>query len=217
MRTYYIEERDMEMTYIELRLFLYIECDKKINKITQILGYLHTNGFLVNLTVLHSDLLVDNIKEKKDVMSLTIDMRGDKLRFKFWNGASVLWLYHTEDLLQALNMGRNQFSEIYDKYEPVTDILFDFQGRWKTSIHRISYQYLHDDDFDVIYHIVFSEEVKNAKYDIILLKKIYDEVNTLGEDILKDLKFKISHSFKTSGCVPCEQAKKEREKIESKN
>lgn len=218
MRTYYIEERKMEMTYIELRLLTYIECEQKNEKISHILEYLNVHGFLVNLTIFRcEDISSEQIYEKEDVMSLTIDMRGDKLRFKFWNGASSLYLYHINDLFQALDTGRNRFSEIYDKYEPVTDVLFDFQNRWKTSIYHISYQYSDSDDVELIYHIIFNEEVKNTKYDSILLKKINDEVATLDGDVIKDLKFEIKHSFRTSGCLPCQKAQKEREKLEREN
>ena len=32
------------------------------------------------------------------------------------------------------------YKQLYDKYEPVTEVLFDFKRRWRTSIHHISYQ-----------------------------------------------------------------------------
>ena len=34
MRTYYIEEKQMEMTYLNLRLLLFVDCDLKYKKIT---------------------------------------------------------------------------------------------------------------------------------------------------------------------------------------
>ena len=40
MKSYFIEEKDAEMTYIELRLLLMIDCDLKYDKITEILNYL---------------------------------------------------------------------------------------------------------------------------------------------------------------------------------
>ena len=50
MRTYYIEEKQMEMTYLNLRLLLFVDCDLKYKKITELLNYLNNKGFLVNLT-----------------------------------------------------------------------------------------------------------------------------------------------------------------------
>ena len=38
MKSYFIEEKDAEMTYIELRLLLMIDCDLKYDKITEILN-----------------------------------------------------------------------------------------------------------------------------------------------------------------------------------
>lgn len=219
MRTYYIEEKQAEMSYIELRLLLFIDCDIKYKKITAILNYLMNNDFLINLTTLYcEDLSANNFEEKEDVMSLTIDFVNDKMRFKFWNGASVFWLYHVEDVFHAVDTGRSEFSEIYDKYEPVTDILYDFQRRWRTSIHHVSYQYYpSDDDVELLYYITFSEEVKNTNYANTLLSKIGKEIQMLGSEITKDLNFRIKHSFRTSGCLPCEKARKEREQNEREN
>ena len=219
MRTYYIEERQAEMSYIELRLLLFIDCDVKYRKITDILNYLMNNDFLINLTTLYcEDLSADAFVEKKDVMTLTIDMVNDKMRFKFWNGASIFWLYHVQDVFDALNTGRNEFSEIYDKYEPVTEVLYDFQHRWSTSISHISYQYFpDDDDVELVYFIIFTDDVKQTNYASKLLSKIGKEIDMLGSDITKDLNFRIKHSFKTSGCTPCQKAREEREKNEKKD
>ena len=53
MRTYYIEETQTEMSYIELRLLLFVDCDAKYKKITDILNYLRNNDFIINLTTLY--------------------------------------------------------------------------------------------------------------------------------------------------------------------
>lgn len=223
MNSYFIKEFNTEMTYIELRIFSYVECALKAEKILELLQFLSTRYFLVNLTnfrgedMLNDLITPENHYEREDVMSITIDTKNDKLRFKFWNGASTQWFYHTEDLFNALDTGREKFSELYDKYELVTDVLLDFKRRWSTSIFHISYNYSESDEFDIIYHIVFYEEVKKANYTARLLDKINNEIIMLGEDVTNDLNFKIEHSFKDTGCKPCEKARKEREKNERQN
>ena len=218
MRTYYIEEKNMEMTYIELRLLLFVDCDLKYQKITDILNYLNSKGFIINLTTFYcEDRQAENFSEQQDVMSLSIDMVNNKMRFKFWNGASTFWLFHTKDIFDALDTGRNEFSELYDKYEPITEVLFDFKKRWRTSIYHISYEYYPDDDFELVYHIIFTDDVKDTNYSGILLNKIYKEITMLGSDITDNLKFKVEHSFRTLGCLPCQKAKEEREKNEGEN
>lgn len=205
----------MDMTYLNLRLLLSIDCDLKYEKINELINFLNIKGFIVNLSTVNPNLSSIYFGEETDVMSLTVEMSNDKLCFKFWNGISALWLYHLDDVFDALETGRNHFSELYDKYEPVTAVLFDFKNKWKTSIYSISYNYHpEDDDVDLKYHIVFFEDVKNTKYTNKLLKKIENEINMLGDDVTKDLNFRIEHSFRPTGCLPCEQAKKEREKNE---
>ena len=205
----------MDMTYLNLRLLLSLDCDLKYKKINRLINFLNNKGFIVNLSIVNPELTSIYMKEETDIMSLTIEMNNDKMQFKFWNGISALWLYHLDDLFDALETGRNTFSELYDKYEPVTSILFDFKNKWKTSVYSISYNYHpENDDVDLKYHIVFFEEVKNTKYTNKLLKKIENEINMLGEDVTKDLNFRIEHSFRTTGCLPCQKAKEEREKNE---
>lgn len=217
MNSYYIKERNMNMTYIELRFLMEVECELKSEKITEILNFLNNNGFINHLTIFYIDnLRAENIPERDNVMSLTIDMRNDKLRFKFWNGAATMWLFHTQDLFDALDTGREKFSELYDKYEPITEILLDFKKRWSTSIHRISYKYNVDVDTEVLYHIVFTEEVKKTYYANKILYKINKEIEMLGKDITEGLKFNIEHSYQEIGCAPCEARRREREQNENK-
>ena len=212
MRAYYIEEKKMEMTYIELRLLMYVDCEKKYKKITHILNYLNANGFITNLTTFYCEnMRAENIFEQQDAMSLTVDIRDDRLRFKFWNGANTLWLYHVDDLLDALEAGRTKFAKLYEKYEPLTQFLLDFKNRWRTSIYHISYGYFPDDNTEIVYHITFTEDVKDAHYETILINKINKEIQTLDETLLKDLNFRIEHSFKIIGCYECERKRKERE------
>lgn len=208
MYSYFIHERNMDMTYLELRLLLYIDCDLKYKKITEILNFLNHNGFINNLIMLYSEnMRAENILEREDTMSLTIDMRDDKLRFKFWNGASTMWLFHIQDLFDALSTGRENFSTLYDKYEPVTNILLDFKKRWSTSIYRISYNYSPESDVEVLYNIIFSNEVKNTNYASKILSKINKEIIALGEDVTKNLNFDIKYDYQKTGCLPCQKAK----------
>ena len=44
-----------------------------------------------------------------------------------------------------------------------------------------------------------------------------NEITMLGTDVTKDLNFRIEHSFKTSGCTPCQEARKEHGKKNKKN
>ena len=214
MNTYYIEETKAEMSYIELRLLLYIDCDEKNKKITELLNYMNANYFIVNLTTLYFEgWSADNLGERQEVMSLTVDMVNDKMRFKLWNGISTFWLYHLKDVFIALNERRDDFSEIYDKYAPITKIFSDFKERWKTSVYHFSYEYYpQNDDVEMVYFITFSEDVKKSNYTNHLLSKLNAEIAKLGTNVTQNLNFRIKHSFRTAGCLPCQKAKEERER-----
>ena len=218
MNSYHIVERNMDMTYIELRILMEVECPLKSEKITQILNFLNNNGFLNHLTIFATEnLRAENMPEREDVMSLTIDMRDDKLRFKFWNGASTMWLFHTQDLFDALDTGREEFAELYDKYEPITELLLDFRKRWNTSIYRISYKYNPNSDVEMLYNIIFTDDVKQTHYASKILYKIDKEIKMLGEDITQGLKFNIEHSYQEIRCSLCEQKRREREQNKEEN
>lgn len=195
--------------YIEIRLLLFIDCDLKYKKIGQILKFLNNNNFINHLSMIDAEnIKSEEILEKKDIMSLTIDMRQDKMRFKFWNGASTMWLFHVQDVFDALDTGREKFSVLYDKYEPLTTLLYDFQKRWSTSVYRISYQYSDDSEEEVVYNIVFTQDVKDTNFAAKILEKINKEIIMLGKDITDGLNFKIIHSYEKVGCAPCEEAKR---------
>lgn len=214
MYSYYIKERNMNMAYIELRLLTQIECQLKVQKITDIITFLNNHGFINCLTVLNTDIYAEDIIEQDNIMSLTIDVKNDRMRFKFWDGLSTMWLFHTQDLFDILSTGREKFSELYDKYEPLTEIILNCKLRWNTFIDNISYQYNSDDYAEVVYHIVFYDE--ETKMYAKILDDINSSINVLGSEYIDSLNFKITHSFKKVGCIPCEKAKKEREKNENK-
>ena len=56
MNKYYINELKNECTYLELRIFSFLECEEKIKKITEILNFLNFHHFLINLTMLYQEL-----------------------------------------------------------------------------------------------------------------------------------------------------------------
>ena len=87
---YFINELGIEATYLELRIFSYLECEEKIKKITEILNFLNSHGFITNLTMLyHSMMRAENMIEHQGVPSLTIDLRDEKFRFKY---STSVWL-----------------------------------------------------------------------------------------------------------------------------
>lgn len=202
------------MTYIELRFLTEIECDLKEQKIQDILLFLNKHGFLNCLTIINTNIRAEDIIEQEDIMSLTIDVRNDKMRFKFWNGSTTFWLFHTQDLFDALYTGREKFIELYDKYEGLTEWILTFKKRWELSIDNISYKYYPDSDIEIVYDIVFTEAMKDGDYNKIL-KRLMQEIYVIFSDA-DDLKFNITHSFKTVTCTPCEQARRECEKNENK-
>lgn len=195
------------MTYIEIRLLLKLDCELKIQKINNILFFLRNHNFLNNLTVINDDIRAEDIFEQDKIMSLTIDTRNDTLRFKFWNGISTMWLFHTKDLYDALDTGREKFTSLYDKYEPITDVLLNFKKQWSTSIDKISYNYNTNNDIDVIYDIVFVNEAQRNNYSQKILSKIYHKIDTLDIDI-DNYNFKINTSYQ-SECIPCQKKQQE--------
>ena len=212
MNSYFIEELNREVTYIEVRLLFLIDCQLKIDKISKLLNHLRNKGFISHLTMVYEDD-ASRFQERKDIMSLSIDESKGKLRFKFWNGASTQWLYHTDDVINAINTGREKFSDLYDKYELLTDLLFDFKRRWNTFIYDITYDYSQN-DFDIVYNIIFYEDFRDSDSVSKVLNKLNIEVDDACKDIGYKLSFRMESSFRAVGCTPCEQARKEREKNE---
>lgn len=208
MNKYFIKEYAIEMTLIELRICLLLDCKGRIDKITEILNYLNTNGFLTNLVLMYDETIrAENIDERPDVASLTIDARDDKLRFKYYNGSEVLWFFHTQDLFEALISKRDDYEKLVDKYRPVTAILLDMQSDFKTSIKRISYRYYPDMDNEIAYDLLFSSEIKEQGLEAKLLTEINDRLWGLDD---KDLQFTINFDFDDKKCTVCEEARNER-------
>ena len=213
MEQYYIKEYNTDMTLIELRICMFLCCQERIDKITEIMNYLNSNNFLVNLTMLYSDKIrAENIDEINDIPALTIDLRDNKFRFKYWNGAEVYWAFHTKDLFKLLISGRNDFKDLVHKYQPITKIISSIQQEYHNSIKSMTYSYYPDDTIEIIYHLLFSRVIGDQKIENKFITKIYDEINLLDTNLLNDLKFSIDFDFQEiSGCYSCEQERIERE------
>lgn len=212
MNTYYITEYGKEMTYLELRLCAVLDCEGRIQKVTDVLNFLNIHDFLTNLVVVYDNTMrAENFNERMDIPSLTIDLRDDKFRFKYWNGSETLWTYHTEDLFDELITGRDDYAKIFNRYKPVTDVIRDVKSRFKNSIERMNYTYYPHEEIEISYHLVFTKEIKESQTQNKLLDIINKEIIMLGEDVTDDLKFTIDFSFSHRNCIPCEEAKKKRE------
>lgn len=203
---YFINELGVTATYLELRIFSYLECEEKIKKITEILNFLNHHNFITNLTMLyHSMMRAENMVEHQGVPSLTIDLRDDKFRFKYWDGAKTYWTYHTSDLFIALIHGREDFTALSNTYAPLTRLLFDLKEEYNEDIVSVQYEFYPTGfNVDILYTLKLSSEVKEKNTANLILKRIYDKINTL--DNVNTLKFDIDYSFKEK-CIACEKAK----------
>lgn len=194
-----------DVSYIELRLLLNIDCEEKYRNIAKILNFLNINGFITHLTMLYAENInIEDVFEYNDVMSLSIYMIDNKMRFKFWNGITTMWFSHTQDLFDELNMRRDKNALLYDKYEPITSILLDFKKKWTTFIQRISYQYHPDASIELTYNIVFLDDAHVDK----ILNKINKQISALDTNVIEDLSFDIQTSYVSSKCIPCEERRK---------
>lgn len=203
---YFINELGVEATYLELRIFSYLECEEKIIKITEILNFLNNHNFITNLTMLyHSMMRAENMVEHQGVPSLTIDLRDDKFRFKYWDGAKIYWTYHLNDLFECLIEGRKDFTTLMDTYKDLNALFFNFQKKYKDDILSIRYEfYPVGYNVDILYELQLSSKVKENNTTNLVLKRIYDEINNLEN--VNSLSFEIDYSFKEK-CTACEKAK----------
>lgn len=209
MNKYYINELNTEATYLELRILTYVECEKKITIITKILNFLNSHNFLTNLTMLyHTAMRSENLLERQDTTSLSIDMRDEKFRFKYWDGSKTYWAYHLNDLFDILIEGREEYRQLVEKYNDVTVALLSAKQK-HSEIDNITYNYYPSDDIDIQYDIQFVSDMKgnNAQIDMIL-KEMFDYIPQN-----EDFKIDIIYSFKRP-CIPC-QKKKEKKQHES--
>lgn len=206
MHKYHINEINTEVTYLELRILTYMECEEKIGIITQILNFLKSHGFLSHLTMMyHTAMRSENLVERQDVQSLSIDMRDEKFRFKFWDGSKTYWSYHLNDLFDILIEGRKEYQELIEKYHDTTLLLLGMKNKHSDKINRITYNYYPSDDIDVQYDIQFFNSMEDNKAQVdLVLKEIFDYIPQN-----ENLKIDIIYSFKKP-CIPC-QKKKEKE------
>ena len=223
MNKYTIKELGREScTYLELRILMYVECDKKMKLITDILNFLNYNSFITDLTTFYyideeARIRSENYPEKQGVSSLSIDLRDDKVRFKFWDGSKNFWAYHREDLYNCMLEGREEFMRLSDRCEPITSAIYAMKNKYDRDILHVSYKYYPEDsDLDILYNVKFSEYIKEHKMENRMLQDINDEISLAGEDVLNNIKFRIEYSFEEKGCTPCEEARKKREAEQNK-
>ena len=203
MNKNFIKELNANTTYLEFRILTYLECEEKMKKITQIINFLKQNDFLINLSILYyNKIRTENIPERKNVPSLSIDIRDDKFRFKYFDGAKTYWTYHLNDLFDILITGRKDFSDFVDKYQPITDLLFKIKDENK-DIKLIRYRYYPHADTDIEYEIHFFNEAKNTNIADLTMKEFYRQINDLKLD---DLKIDLIYTFEEK-CLPCQKAK----------
>lgn len=194
----------MNKTHLELRILTYLECEEKMKIISRIINFLHENNFSIDLGMVYYNVLrAENIPEQQDVASLTIDMRDEKFRFKFWDGSKIYWTYHLEDLFNTLIDGRKEFLTLVEKYRPITNLLFALENK---NIKNIRYQYYPSDNTDIIYSITFVKEAETKNVANFIIKDIFEQINSLN---IEDLKMDIDYSFEKE-CIPC-QKRKEKE------
>lgn len=211
MNTYFINELGHEMTYIEIRFCLSLNCPKRFDKIAGILEFLNRNHFLCNITFFYDEsIAADSFQERNDVASLTIDINNGKMRFKYWNGAETLWTYDSQDLSHSLMSGREKYAQIYAKYYPIIHVLQDVEHNFSTSIRRITYTYYpKNNNIEMQYFITFSKEVQESQTTKELMDIITEKINALGHDVIDTLKFDIEVKFDNSKCIPCQKKKQE--------
>lgn len=203
MNKIFIKELNNEVTYLEFRILTYLECEEKIKKITEIINFLKQNGFLINLSILYfKHFRAENIPEQNNVPSLTIDLRDDKFRFKYFDGAKTYWTYHTEDLFDVLITGREEFSQLINKYQPITDLLFRIKKE-NNNIKFVRYRYYTEQNIDIQYEIQFFEDTKDKGIADITMKEIFRKIEELKID---DLQMDLFYTFEEK-CLPCEKAK----------
>ena len=203
----FIKELNVETTYLEFRILTYLECEEKMKKITQIINFLKQNNFLVNLSIVYYNRLrAENIPEQKNIPSLTIDLRDDRFRFKYFDGAKTYWTYHTQDLFDVLINGREEFSLLVDKYQPITDLLFRIKKE-NNNIKFVRYEYYPKTDIDIQYEIHFFENAKDTNIADMTMKEIFKQIDDLD---LEELQMDLFYTF-AEKCLPCQKAKEKQQ------
>ena len=225
MSRFIIKDGDQELKYIKFRILTQLECEIKIKKISEILEFLTLSGFVPHLDSIYYNFKdeehqaqPENITELVDVPSLSIDMRNHKLRFKYWDGSKVYWVYHIKDLAHVLIEGYNEYKELYNKYLYISKEVLKAKKDFPDDIITISYEYYPSDrDLDILYLIIFSQHAKENNIESKILENITKNITLLGEEKLQDVNFAIDFDYENTGCTPCEEARKKREQNEKNN
>lgn len=212
MNTYFINELNKDVTYIEVRICMLLDCMPRVQKINEVLEFLNRNCFLSNFIFIYDNSIsADSFQEKVDVASLTMDICDEKIRFKYWNGSEIFWTYHVQDLFKTLIEGREEYSKIYAKYYPVTNIIRDAEKNFSTIFRRMTYTYYPLDDIEMKYLLVFSHDAKETHMETNILDMINQNIINLGTDITDDLKFYIDFTFADDECIPCQKRRNKNE------
>lgn len=188
---------------IELRILTFLECELKNDKIQEILNFFERYDTEVLLKVVkHSYGASDplNIPECADTPSLTIDLKNDTLRFKYWNGFKTYWTYHIKDLFESIEDGNKEYEELFNKYNLVGNFIWDWTQQYSNEIYDVRYKYYPEDDIDIAYKIIFDSSMENSPKVGILM----DELFKLITDKFSDLKMTLTHRIKMR-CDACEK------------
>lgn len=154
----------------------------------------------------YNRLRAENIPEQKNTPSLTIDLRDDKFRFKYFDGAKTYWTYHTQDLFDVLISGREEFSLLVDKYQPITDLLFRIKNE-NDNIKFVRYEYYPKANIDIQYEIQFFEDAKDTNIADMTMKEIFKQIDDLD---LEELQMDLFYTF-AEKCLPCQKAKEKQQ------
>jgi len=204
---YFVDELGAPASYIELRILTYIECEKKIEKITEILNFLNNKNFVTNLSMLyHTNMRAENMVEQQNVASLTIDLRDEKFRFKYWDGSQTYWTYHTIDLFDILVEGRKDHENLVAKYEDLTRYIFDFRAKNNDTINRVTYKYYPVEKVDIMYEIQFDTHMKDEQAQVdMILKELFEGIS---ERATEDMAIDVDYTFREK-CIPCQKAREQ--------
>lgn len=219
LRNNLIYEDGVQIKYIELRLCLLLDCEVKYKKITEIIDYLHENQYCIDLRLLYADnMRTENLDEKVSIPSISIDMRDEYLRFKYFDGQDIYWTYHTQDLFNLINENQHTIQELLNKYQFIIDILNDLQKKFSEDFIGLSYDFPPHDD-EEIFIMLHLHPIEGMDIFKFILDLFFKEFNMHKEAQQDDLKFVIKHKLveDKKKCTACEKAKKEREMKENES
>lgn len=216
LRNNLIYNDDITIKYIELRICLLLDCEEKYKKITKIIDWLHENNYCTDLRLLYTqEIRSENIDEKISIPSISIDSRDNYLRFKYFDGEDVYWVYHTKDLLNLIQDKENNISKKIQKYQFMINILNDLQKKFSEDFISLSYDFPIEDEEEILF-MLYLKEIPGMDIFKIILDLFFKEFYMCEESKQDDLKFIIKHKIvEEKKCTACEEARKRKEKNEN--